>query len=150
MRPSIKKDRLAPGVLEELLEAGFVELGSSRMIGPQDRVFAVQAASDFTVRLRSLGRHHMLTTDQPGLLEKYVDYVCYQVETNESLNNVIRKAGLREYLSTGQILSQYVVGHRWPGWVASFLEAPIAGRILGGARGCGRAGPTRRATGETS
>lgn len=53
-RPSVKADRFAASVLEELLAAGFVELGDSGSAGPRDRVFAVVAASDFATRVRAL------------------------------------------------------------------------------------------------
>ena len=52
-RPSVKADRFAASVLEELLAAGFVELGDSGSAGPRDRVFAVVAASDFATRVRA-------------------------------------------------------------------------------------------------
>src|SRR4051812_11004562 len=52
-RPSIPVASIAPEMLEELIAAGFAELGSSRMIGPRDRVFTVEAATDFAARVRS-------------------------------------------------------------------------------------------------
>ncbi|MGC8639455.1 MAG: helicase-associated domain-containing protein [Isosphaeraceae bacterium] len=130
MQPSIKKNHLGPGVLEELLAAGFVELGSSRMIGPQDRVFAVEGTVDFAIRIRALARYHLLDPDQPSLLEKFVAYVSLQYEATTSLNGVVRKAGLNEYLDIERIVRQYVVGHRWPDWVALYLKEPTAQRIL--------------------
>ena len=39
IRPSVSVESIVPQTLEELVAAGFVEIGSSRMIGPRDRVF---------------------------------------------------------------------------------------------------------------
>ena len=76
-RPSVKADRFAASVLEELQAAGFVEIGDSGSGGLRDRVFAVVAATDFATRVRALHRHHLLRDDVPSLVENYVRYCFY-------------------------------------------------------------------------
>jgi hypothetical protein len=129
-RPHVPVDAFPPGVLEELVKAGFVELGSSRLIGPRDRVFAVEGVLDFTARVRALNRYHLLRSDDPSLLLKYVSHVFFQIELATVLNGVIRSAGFQEYLGADQILSRYVTSRRWPGWVAKALKNPNAQRVL--------------------
>src|SRR5208282_633742 len=128
-RPSVKADLFVPNVLEELLAAGFAELGSSGSGKPRDRVFAVAAATDFMARVRALYRHHLLRGDLPSLLETHVRHAFYQTVDVE-LSSVIRDAGIDEYLSLDGMLKLYVVGHRWPGWVARSLKNPNAERII--------------------
>ena len=128
-RPSVKADRFAASVLEELQAAGFVELGDSGSGGPRDRVFAVVAAIDFATRVRALSRHHLLRGDLPSLLENYVRY-CFYPAAADALDSVLRHAGLQEGLNLEETLRLYVVGHRWPGWVARSLKDPAAERIV--------------------
>jgi len=128
-RPSVKADLFVPNVLEELLAAGFVELGSSGSGKPRDRVFAVVAATDFMARVRALYRHHLLRGDLPSLLETHVRHSFYQT-VEVALSSVMRDAGLDEYLDLDGMLKLYVVGHRWPGWVARSLKNPNAERII--------------------
>src|SRR5271157_4983123 len=141
-RPSVKADRFVASVLEELLAAGFVELGDSGSGGPRDRVFAVVAASDFATRVRALHRHHLLRGDLPSLLENYVRY-CFYPAAADALNSVLRHASLQESLNLDETLRLYVVGHRWPGWVARSLKDPAAERIVELLRDAN--GPVRRA-----
>ncbi|MBV8312664.1 MAG: helicase-associated domain-containing protein, partial [Planctomycetaceae bacterium] len=141
-RPSVKADRFAASVLKELLAAGFVELGDSGSTGPRDRVFAVVAASDFATRVRARYRHHLLRGDLPSLLETYVRYSFYPMVADE-LDSVLRHAGVQESLNLDETLRLYVVGHRWPGWVARSLKDPAAERIVELLRDAN--GPVRRA-----
>ena len=142
-RPSVKADRFAASVLEELLAAGFVELGDSGSGEPRDRVFAVVAASDFATRVRARYRHHLLRGDLPSLLENYVRYCFYPPAAADALNSVLLHAGLQESLNLDETLRLYVVGHRWPGWVARSLKDPAAERIVELLRDAN--GPVRRA-----
>ena len=142
-RPSVKADRFAASVLEELLAAGFVELGDSGSAGPRDRVFAVVAASDFATRVRARYRHHLLRGDLPSLLENYVRYCFYPPAAADALNSVLLHAGLQESLNLDETLRLYVVSHRWPGWVARSLKDPAAERIVELLRDAN--GPVRRA-----
>ena len=142
-RPSVKADRFAASVLEELLAAGFVELGDSGSAGPRDRVFAVVAATDFATRVRALYRHHLLRGDLPSLLENYVRYCFYPAAAADALDSVLLHAGLQESLNLDETLRLYVVSHRWPGWVARSLKDPAAERIVELLRDAN--GPVRRA-----
>ena len=147
-RPSVKADRFAAGVLEELLTAGFVELGDSGLAEPRDRVFATVAATDFMTRIRSLNRFHLLRDEPPSLLEKYVQY-CFYPSVASALDSVLRHAGLQENLYLDDTLRLYVVSHRWPDWVARSLNDPAGDRILELLRAAN--GPVeRRARGEAA
>ena len=142
-RPSVKADRFAASVLEELLAAGFVELGDSGSGGPRDRVFAVVAATDFATRVRARYRHHLLRGDLPSVLADYVRYCFYPPAAADALNSVLLHAGLQESLNLDESLRLYVVSHRWPGWVARSLKDPAAERIVELLRDAN--GPVRRA-----
>ena len=129
-QPSVKADRFPAGVLEELLAAGFVELGDAGAGGQRDRVFAVVDATDFTTRVRALHRQHLLRGDLPSMLDSYIRNSFYLQAAIGVLNDVVRNAGIQDYMGINEILRLYVLNRRWPGWVVQSLKDPAAKRIV--------------------
>src|SRR4051812_16414684 len=86
MRPGVSVESIAPRVVEELVEAGFAELGSSRMIGPRNRVFIVEAATDFSARVRALHRIPMLREGGSAELQRYLNSGFFVSMTLNVLN----------------------------------------------------------------
>ena len=130
VRPSVSVESIVPQTLEELVAAGFVEIGSSRMIGPRDRVFLLDAAIDFVARVRSLNRHRLLREGGSAELKKYVDNGFFTSMTLDVLNGIIRRAGIQEYLRFDDLLSKYVTSRYWPEWAVSSVSDPFAAQVM--------------------
>ncbi|HZW33187.1 MAG TPA: helicase-associated domain-containing protein, partial [Isosphaeraceae bacterium] len=128
--PSVSAARFPPHVLEELTAAGFVEVQAAGSRAFTDRVIARDELYDFAARVRTARRLHLLAADQPSELSRYVDHVFFGGPLAEALFGVLRKAGITDVARLEDVLKHYVLNHRWPGWVARALNAPLAERIL--------------------
>jgi hypothetical protein len=129
VRPCVSVESILPATLEELVASGFAEIGASRMIGPRDKVFTTEAATDFVIRVRSLQRHHLLGAEPPDL-KRYIDHGYFVSVALDALNSITRRAGIHEYLRLDDVLSRYVTGRHWPEWAVASVADPFAGRVL--------------------
>src|ERR1700679_2089875 len=66
-----------PGVVDELIAGGFVEIQSGLPTGPGNRVVASESLHDFGVRAQTLRRHHLLADDLRSELMEYVHDVYF-------------------------------------------------------------------------
>ena len=66
----------AEGLLKELVDAGFVEVGPGKKAGTQ-RVSAIADAYDFAARLRALRKHRPIAEGSPAAVAGYIDAVSY-------------------------------------------------------------------------
>jgi hypothetical protein len=135
--PSISADAIPPQILKELTDAGFIEVQPARSRAFGDRVIAPAALYDFASRLRTIRRLHLLNAELPSEFAKYVEHVFVGALLIGVLHEILRKAGIDEYIQVEQALVRYVTRHRWPGWVARALKDPLADRILGVLREAG-------------
>jgi hypothetical protein len=130
--PGVPADRFPGPILNELAGAGFVEVqrggGSSRMAA--DRVFAGRGLYDFTARVRSLHRLHLLAGDRPSELKKFVEHTCFESQLTFALIGVLHKAGIEEFVRLDDALQRYVIHPRWPEWVARMLAEPLVTRMV--------------------
>src|SRR3954454_8002844 len=129
-RPSVPVELIVPKTLEELVAAGFAEIGGTRMIGPRDRVFLVDGATDFVARVRSLNRHRLLRDGGSAELKKYVDSSFFTSMTLDVLNSITRRAGIHEYVRLDDLLSRYVTGRYWPEWAVASVTDPSAAQVM--------------------
>jgi Helicase conserved C-terminal domain len=127
---SVPRDKFGPHVLEELTAAGFVGVLPARSKTSTDRVFAPARLYDFAARVRMLNRHHLLGGDRPVELGKYVEQAFYVHDLLNVMRDVLRKAGMDEYVRLDEALQRYVRNYRWPAWVSRVLRDPLADRIL--------------------
>lgn len=134
-QPSAPSSNFPPEVLEELTKAGFVEVlnGNSKAAG--GRVIACGDLIDFTARIRALQRYQLLTANQPGNLEKYVEATFYGYRLVEAALNVLIEAEMGTRIQVDTLLARYVRNRSWPDWVAESLKKPVAERILDVIRG---------------
>ena len=137
LQPGVAIEKFPARALEELVAAGLVVAKATRIKGPADKVFAVEAAYDFAIRVRALRKHHLLAAEQPGALQKYVDYAYYSGEVFQVIGQVLRSAGIDDLADVGVMVTRYVMHHRWPGWVVKHLKGPLAGRIVEAVRAAG-------------
>lgn len=142
-QPSAAADLFVPKVLEELVRAGFVQVetaadGRSRSKSKAkakakasgDRVFACDAIYDFATRLRHLLRYRLLATEPPGEFTKYLNATFYGGSIGQITAAVLRKVGIQDRANDAEMVSQYVMHHRWPGWVAQSLDDPLASSLF--------------------
>lgn len=129
-RPSVPVSSIEPGVLQELVSAGLVEIGGSRMIGPRDRIFTADAAIDFMARVRALNRHRLLRDGGLAEFKKYVDHGFFSSVTLNVLNDITRRAGIHEYMRLDELLSRYVTSRYWPKWSVASVVDPFAARVI--------------------
>lgn len=128
--PSVSTEKFPPHILKELAAAGFVEVQAARSKAYTDRVIAGAGLHDFTSRIRTLRRLHLLAADQPIELEKYVDHAFFGSQLTGVLSGVLRKVEIEDFSRLDETLQRYVMNHRWPGWVARALKDPLVGRVL--------------------
>ena len=64
-----------PGIVQELSDAGFVDVQSSKSKGQPDRVVASPKIDEFAARAHIVRRYHLLSNDRPGDLAGYVTHV---------------------------------------------------------------------------
>ena len=128
-QPSVGADKFPAGVLKELVDAGFVAVGPGKKAGPE-RVSAVDGCYDFAARVRALRRFHPLEGEPLGGLAKYVESTSYGGQVTSAITEVLRKAGVDDYLTIEGLIARYVANRRWPGWVARTMKGPLAGRVI--------------------
>jgi Helicase conserved C-terminal domain len=128
-QPSVGADRFDAEALKELVDAGFVVVGPGKKSGP-DRVSAVAGCYDFAARARVLRRHGPLIGGTVAALPKRIEAMCYPGPFMQAIADILRKVGINDYLSVDAAIERYVVGHRWPGWVAEISKGPLAGRVI--------------------
>jgi hypothetical protein len=128
--PSVPAKTFPRPVLDELLAAGFIAYQQTKGKAATDRVVAPEPLLDFLTRLRMLHRMHLLDDGQPTLFASYVDYAFYNSETLMVLGGVMRKASIEDHTDLTFALKRYVMSHRWPGWVAKYLDDQLAKRVI--------------------
>ncbi len=127
-QPSTPADKIPPKVLEELVAAGFVKVepGTGKKPG---RVFSLSAAYDFSSRVRSLHRYHLLGPSIRENLVKYCKHAFYnQAET--VIQKVLARAEVEDMVGLEEGLELYVTSKRWTDWVLKSVDAKAAGPLL--------------------
>ncbi len=127
---SVKVDKFPPHILQELKDAGFVEVKSSNAKASSERVYANTGLYDFATRVRNLRKFHVLAADQPSEFAKYIGHTFHSGHLSAVITTVLSKAGIDTYVQVETAVERYVTRHRWPGWVARALDDPLADRIL--------------------
>ncbi len=120
-------DAVPAEALAELVAAGFVRVqpGSGKRVG---RIVPEAATHDFSTRIRSLHRYHLLGPTNRENLAKYVKYVFYS-QGEPLINRVLVKAEVQVSLRLDEALEHYVTSARWPGWALLSID-PKAGKPL--------------------
>ena len=136
-QPSMAIEKFPAPVLEELVAAGLVVAKATRIKGPADKVFAVEGAYDFAIRIRALRKYRLLADDAPGDLAKFVDYAYYSGEMMQVVAQVLQANGIDDYARLDEMVRRHVGHRRWPGWVVKFLKGPTAGRVVDAVREAG-------------
>jgi hypothetical protein len=126
-RPTVAASRFPAAVLDELCQAGFVQV---QEVGNRKLVTLVDDAISFISRVRALGRYHLLAADGSGDLGKYLSYCFNSYQLQNALYKVLGQVNINPYLLFGDLYQDYVTGWRWPGWVAEFLADPLAQPIF--------------------
>ena len=127
---TVSASRIPASILDELTTAGLVAVLAPKIGASTRRVLARGEIYDFAARIRTLKRLHLLTSDQPSDLVKYVNHVFDTSELVPVISQVLRKAGLDDFQRLEMTLQRYVSNFRWPGWVARMLDDPLVDRIL--------------------
>jgi hypothetical protein len=129
-QPPVSAERFSASVLEELIAAGFVSVRDPQYHEKSRQAALVAGAIDFTDRLRALRRYHVLDARQPSEFLKYVNYCFTKYELTGEINRILDMVGLNPHLLYGDVFDLYVTRHRWPGWVAQYLDDSLAEAIL--------------------
>lgn len=129
----------APEVLDELVRDGFVTVktisdGRTKSKSPAARVFAHDDTADFIARLRILRRFHLLTSHTSAEFFRYISTVYYGGAVTQIVHDVLRKADIHDSARIESLIAQYVLRHRWPGWVARALKNPLASAVIDAVR----------------
>lgn len=124
--PNVRPEQLDPAVLQELRDAGFVEIRSE---GSKQRVAVPEAAHDFALWAQRLCQYHLLTADGDGSLRQYVNACFVWGGLLTMIHGVLGRVGIHNYYGS-DVLARYVPSHRWPSWVAGSLYNPRAKEVL--------------------
>src|ERR1700679_2446662 len=73
-QPGVRTSQFAVHILEELTNAGFVEVKTSNAKASEARVYAAAGLYDFATRVRTLQNFHLLVANRPSQFVKYVDH----------------------------------------------------------------------------
>jgi hypothetical protein len=125
-RPFNKAKSFNLSHIQDWGNAGLIRMEKSA--SSEDFVVA-DAAIGFTARLRALPRFHLLDATR-GNLEGYI-HNCFSVYSlAEVIDKIIHKeTGLRR-MTAADVYKMFVQRRRWPGWVASYLNDPLAEPLL--------------------
>ena len=116
--------------IEELSDAGFVEIQPGSGKGRRDRAVMSSGVRDFVVRAHVLRRFHLLDNDRPSEFAAYVSHAYPMSRLAEIVSGVLRAAGTEVPSQLDDPLDRYVIDDRWPARVARSLNEPLANRIL--------------------
>lgn len=130
-------DAPRPPAWNELEAQGFVVVTPhpAGSLGP--RVAPSPRARDFTLRMRAIQEHRLLTSEQPTGLVPYVWAAYYLAEGAEQLGAVLRKARIDGTRPLEEIVQRWVTRRYWPEWAAAFVKSPLQDRILDVLRAAG-------------
>ncbi len=128
--PSVAASLFAQSALDELVQEGFVEVRDKTIKGkPVPHVFAVDSVADFLTRIRAIHRYNLLNENSTEF-PRYINFVYGTTETSSLIDATLRSAGL---ICSGRLdegLSDFVLTHRWPGWVLARLKDPLADQVV--------------------
>ncbi len=128
--PTVSTGAYPRSAIEELRDAGFVEIHPGAGRGLRDRVVVSAEGHDFALRAHTLRRFHLLDDVTPSKFAAYVSHAYSTGRLTEIVSGVLRAAGIDGPLQLDDSLNRYVTDHRWPGWVVRSLNEPLADRIL--------------------
>ncbi len=127
-RVSVKK--FPPNILQELTDAGFVEVRPSKSKTSGGRVCATDGVKDFAARIRTLRKFHLLAVDGPSELAAFVEHAFFGAHLKGVLTTVLHEAGIGGIFYLEDALAKYVTHRRWPEWVAGSIDDSQAARIV--------------------
>ncbi|MDR3632358.1 MAG: helicase-associated domain-containing protein [Isosphaeraceae bacterium] len=116
--------------LKQLEDQGFVVITPHTTPPLALRVTPNPKARDFTLRMRAIKEHQLLTSPAPTGLVPYVLGAYYVTEGLQQLGEVLRKARMEFSISLDQIVQRWVTRRYWPEWAAAFVKSPLKDRIL--------------------
>ena len=127
-QPSTPADKVPAEALEELIAAGFVKVdpGTGKKPG---RALSLSAAYDFSSRVRSLQRYHLLGPSNRENLVKYCKYVFYN-QGESVIRRVLTKAKVEDMVGLEEGLELYVTSKHWPDWALTSIESKAAKPLL--------------------
>ena len=134
---TVKVNKFPPHILQELKDAGFVEVKRPNANASAERVYANTGLHDFATRVRNLRKFHVLAADQPSEFAKYIGHTFHSGHLSGVITAVLSKVGIDTYVQVETAVGRYVTQHRWPGWVARELDDPLAGQILDAVQNAG-------------
>ena len=118
------------GIIDELSGGGFVKVQPGAHNGLHGQVVISDGLEDFGARTYTLRRFHLLADDLPSELAGYVNHVYFVNQFTDVLSGVLGAVGVASSGRIDDLLTRYVVDHRWPSWVARSLSEPLADRII--------------------
>ncbi|WP_435021106.1 helicase-associated domain-containing protein [Tundrisphaera sp. TA3] len=117
-------EQISPAILAELVEAGFAEVEKAAgKKGP--KAYVPTHLNDFTVRIRTIHRYHLLGPDDRAMLAQYCRYV-FQSNGELSIARVLARAKVDDPCRLDAAIERYVASARWPEWAAEATELPLA------------------------
>jgi Helicase conserved C-terminal domain len=129
-RPGVSIKKFARNIVEELTDAGFVEVRVSKSRLSGDRVFTTDGVNNFAARIRTLRRFHLLAAEGPGELAAFVEHAFFGTQLNGVLTTVLHDAGIGGIFYLNDALAKYVTHRRWPEWVARSIDGGQAAWIV--------------------
>jgi hypothetical protein len=127
-RPFNKSGSFEPSILQEWRQAGLIRDENK----PRSEGFVVtDEAIGFTARLRALRRYHLLDSDSASEFDNYISYCFATFTLAQVIDKIVeQQTGLARHTLGGDPFNLFVKRRRWPDWVASYLNDPLAAPLL--------------------
>ena len=114
--------------MKELVAVGFVRIEPGRG-NRSAKIIPLSAAYDFSARLRSAQRYHLLGPSNRENLAKYVKYAFFN-SGETVIGTVLKNAKVDEYSRLDEALELYVTTSRWPNWALESIKSKLARPLL--------------------
>ena len=127
-QPSTALDKVPAKVVEELVAADLIKVDPP--VGKKaGRILPHAATYDFSARLRSIYRYHVLGPTNRENLTKYVKHAFHD-QGESVINGVLAKAGIDDICRLDEGLENYVTSRSWPEWTLTSISTKPARLVL--------------------
>ncbi len=128
LQPASPGDRIAPGPLDELVEAGLVRVVHG-LIKKPTQVSPKPETYHFAARIRALAKYHPLGAADPADLAPYVTHAFHN-QGEPTINRILRNAGVGTASNLVEGLQLFVGSRHWPAWALKDIGPGAAPAIV--------------------
>jgi len=126
----LEKIKGPPGTIEELTAAHLAERRAGEGKKKPAGLAIAAPALAFAERLIRMRLFHLLHNPEPHSLDYYCNQTFIYPLLQAQIQHILAKAGIQEDFYGYNVFRVYVEQHHWIDWVLSFLNDPLARRLV--------------------